>query len=77
MAEWIRRWTSDLMGVLRACSIHGKGNFFLFFFYDDGGVKSSSAGKRERRRAGMSTANVGASCCLNSEYIKKENNNIS
>ena len=63
MAEWLRRWTDNLMVALRVGSIPGTGDsFFVLFFYDDdGGATRSGAGERERRRAGMSAANAGAS----------------
>ena len=40
MAEWLRRWTADLLEALRAGSIPGTDDFFsifFFFFYDDDG----------------------------------------
>ena len=44
MAEWLRRWTSHLMGALRADSIHGMGDFF---YDDDEGAPRSGAGKHK------------------------------
>ena len=40
MAEWLSRWTSDLMGTVRAGSIPGTGNFV----YDDGLAARIGAG---------------------------------
>ena len=50
MAEWLRRWTADLMRTLRAGSIPDTGDFFLFFFNDDDdGASRSGASKRKAR----------------------------
>ena len=35
MAEWLRRWTSNLMGAQRVGSNPVTSHFFSFFFYDD------------------------------------------
>ena len=59
MVEWIRRWTSDLMGSLRAGSIPGTGIFFMMMVERRAAAQASA--KRESRHAGMSAANVGAS----------------
>ena len=50
LAEWLRRWTKNLMGALRAGSILGTFFFFFlfYFFYDnDGGATRSGAGERK------------------------------
>ena len=50
MAEWLRRWTLNLMGALRAGSIPSTGDFFsLFFFYDDGGALSKARALMQMR----------------------------
>ena len=59
MAEWLRRWTDNLMGT-----IPGTGDFFvLIFFMMMMGQRTAAqaSAKRERRRFGMSAVNVGAS----------------
>ena len=38
MAEWLRRWTADLMRSLRAGSIPITGEFFFLYNDDDGGA---------------------------------------
>ena len=60
MAEWIRRWTSDLKGALCAGLIPDQGNFFLMMMMEQRAAAQASA-KCERRRAGMNAANVGTS----------------
>ena len=45
MAEWLRRWTEDLVRTLRAGSIPVSGNFS--FNDDDGGALRSGASKRK------------------------------
>ena len=75
MAKWLRQWTSDLIGALRAGSILGTSGFFYFFFfffacfvffYTSVEVERCAAAQtraklEQRQRAGMSAANVGAS----------------
>ena len=50
MAEWLRRWTADLLQALRAESIPGTVDFFSNFLYDDdGGATRSGASEHEAR----------------------------
>ena len=45
MAEWLSRWTLDLMGTLRAGLNPGTGD--LLFLNDNGGLLRSNASKRK------------------------------
>ena len=50
LAEWLRRWTDNLMGSLRVGLIPGTGDFFVLFFYDDDcGATHSGVGERKAR----------------------------
>ena len=52
MAEWLRRWTDNLMGAVRVGSIPITGDFFCSYFFfndDDGEVTRSGAGERKTR----------------------------
>ena len=49
MDEWLRRWTSDLMGTLRAGSIPGTGDFFFLNLNDEGGASLRDASARRAR----------------------------
>ena len=69
MAEWLRRWTLNLMGALRAGLISGKDNFFSYSFFFvmmivERRAAAQASAKRKRLRARMSAANVAASVCL-------------
>ena len=65
MAEWLRRWTDNLMGALHVGWIPGTGDFFVLIFFMMTMVERRAAAqastKRKRQRSGMSAANVGAS----------------
>ena len=64
MAEWLRRWTDNLMVALRVGSIPGTGDsFFVLFFMMmmvERRAAAQASAKHEHRRAGMRAANVGA-----------------
>ena len=47
LAEWLRRWTCNLVGDLRAGSIPDLGILSYFFYDYDGGAKRSGASERE------------------------------
>ena len=56
MAEWLRGWTLDLVGTLRAGSIPGSGKFiylFIYFFFNDDGEASRNEAFKRKARALM------------------------